>query len=101
MKIFFYLFYFAMLFSVYWTNLITTLKISFKNSKNLQILEMLGKVVWGIGVSISGAFISNVLSYMVFLIPGFWLGISFIIFGVFIEVKTIRALEILKTIKEK
>ncbi len=61
----------------------------------LILLEMLGKVVWGIGVSVAGAFVSEMLSYAVFLSPGFWLGLILIVIGVFIEVKAHNTIEII------
>lgn len=95
MEIWFYIIYFVLLYSIYRTGFLTTLKNFFKDKYILIFLEMLGKVVWGIGVSVTGAFISEMLSYQVFFSSGFWLGIILIVIGVFIEVKAAKAVEIM------
>jgi len=100
MEILFYIFYFAMLFSVYKFDIIEKLKEFFKNPKVLITLEMFGKVLWGIGVSISGAFISEKLAFSVLKSFGFWLGFIFIVIGVFLDVKALKAREIMEK-KEK
>jgi len=100
MEILFCIFYFILLFSVYKFDTIKRLKEFFKNPKVLIILEMLGKVLWGIGVSVSGAFISEKLSFAVLKSFGFWLGFIFIVIGVFLDVKALKAREIMEK-KEK
>jgi len=97
METWFYVFYFVMLYSIYKTNSLILLKNYFINKDILVILEMLGKIVWGIGVSVAGAFISEILSYAVFLSPGFWLGVVLIVIGVYIEVKALKLSKIIDT----
>ncbi len=97
METWFYVFYFVMLYSIYKTNSLILLKNYFMNKSVLIILEMLGKVVWGIGVSVAGAFISEILSYAVFFSPGFWLGVALIVIGVYIEVKASNLSKIIDT----
>jgi len=101
MEFWFYVFYFVLLYSIYKTNFIPLLTNYFTNKNILILLEMFGKVIWGIGVSVAGAFISEILSYAVFLSPGFWLGVILITTGVFIEIKATKMIEIIEKWKGK
>lgn len=64
--------------------------------KILITLKVIGKVTWGIGVSIVGGIILPVMSLNVIGEPGFWLGVLFITFGVLMEEKSRKYLNLSK-----
>jgi len=64
------------------------------SSKILIAIKVLGKITWGIGVSIVGGVILPMASFVVIYETGFWLGILFITIGVLMEEKSRKYLGI-------
>lgn len=64
--------------------------------KMLLIIKIIGKITWGVGVSIIGGIILPIMSFTVIYEAGFWLGVLFIAIGVLMEEKSRKYIELMK-----